>query len=244
MAGLHQKMQKNIENLTDLITHITNYREEIDHSPWYRGQGDESWELLPGILREHNKHLSDEEKILRTFRQSAAMLIEQLPSDNFGWMFLMQHYGVPTRLLDWSESPLVGMYFAITEEPEKDGAFWILDPLKLNKEARINYLPSFEDEVLLNYASENMDANRRAPQLPLASIATRNNPRIQSQQGVFTIHQHDDTPIEKVGDNIATKYLIPKEAKSVIKKQITMLGFNKFQMFPELSSISEAIKDQ
>ncbi|MCH2274853.1 FRG domain-containing protein [Thalassospira sp.] len=237
-------MQKTIQSLNDLIEHISEYTEQNSESPWYRGHGNHEWSLLPGILRDQNTHLSDEEKILRTFRQSAAMLIEKLPSDNFGWMFLMQHYGVPTRLLDWSESPLVALYFAITEAPNFDGAFWILNPLKLNTEARINYLPSFEDEALHSYASENMDANRRSPQLPLASIATRNNPRIQSQQGVFTIHQHDKTAIENIGQNITIKFLIPKESKDKIKKQITMLGFNKFQMFPELSSISDMIKGQ
>ena len=179
------------------------------------------------------------------------MLINHSPNESFDWLFLMQHYGVPTRLLDWSESPLVGLYFAVEDEKEldNDAALWALKPSELNKIARINsiseefFIPSFEDEELTNYTVENLSHNNRTQLSPVATIATRNNPRIQAQHGVFTIHHHDVTPIENVGNSShVVKYLIPKKSKSNIIKQLSILGITKFQLFPELESIGHIIK--
>lgn len=178
------------------------------------------------------------------------MLIGTAPHDSFDWLFLMQHYGVPTRLLDWSESPLIALYFATEKDDKgKSSALWSLRPSELNKNAHINnqdeegFIPSFEDEELKNYSVESLSQNRRIQLLPLATIATRNNSRIQAQLGVFTIHHHDKTPIELVGDGShATKYIIPSAAKERLIKELNLLGFNKFQLFPELASVGEIIK--
>ena len=180
------------------------------------------------------------------------MLIEKTPRESFEWLFLMQHFGVPTRLLDWSESPLVGLYFAVEDianEGNHDGALWLLHPSELNKNARINnrdeegYIPSFEDVELEGYSVESLAQNRRTQLLPVATIATRNNARIQAQLGVFTIHHHERTPIEAVGDSShIIKYVIPHDAKVLISNQLRLLGVSRFQLFPELASLGEIIK--
>lgn len=61
----------------------------------------------------------------------------------FEWLTLMQHYKAPTRVLDWSESLLIGLYFAVSQDqnkpqsPETDGALWILNPDRLNRVSNI-----------------------------------------------------------------------------------------------------------
>ena len=78
---------------------------------------------------------------------------------------------------------------------------------------------------------------------PLATIATRNNSRIQAQLGVFTIHHLDKKPLDEFCSNQEIiKYRIPKDSKSVLRKELDLLSVNKFSLFPELSSIGEILK--
>ncbi|MDP3859277.1 MAG: FRG domain-containing protein, partial [Stagnimonas sp.] len=172
---------------------------------------------------------------------------------SFDWLFLMQHYGLPTRLLDWTESPLVALYFAVNDfelHADQDATLWALRPCELNKRANIEdaneqfFIPSFDDDELKNYSIESLASGPKRTKLsPIATIATRNNPRIQAQLGVFTIHHLDETPLENIGDGAhVSKYVIPTAARTLILDQLRLLGFSKFSMFPELASIGENIK--
>src|SRR5215813_4009414 len=91
---------------------------------WFRGQGRSAWYLEPKLLRS-SAGLSETHFINR-FKQNASFLLDKAPLTEFDWMFLMQHYGMHTRLLDWSESPLVGLYFAVEEEIHyvEEGTLW------------------------------------------------------------------------------------------------------------------------
>ena len=244
-------MTKIVGSIADLLVALEEDYAGYKGSVWYRGQADADWSLLPGYLRS-GRALSEGTLISR-FRQSAAMLTERFPRESFDWLFLMQHYGVPTRLLDWSESPLVALYFALNDpgaDPAHDAALWSLKPTELNKHANIvdrdeeHYIPSFEDDELKPYSYEGLSGNRRNKLLPVATIATRNNARIQAQMGVFTIHHNDDVSIEAVGDSShVLKYLIPQDRKARLSADLSLLGFNRFSVFPEMSSIGQIIKD-
>ena len=237
-----------ISKIGELPDVIVKLREKYDGPLWFRGHGDESWKLVPGYYRS-NKNVS-EHSLLIKFRQSATMLVDRPPVDSFEWLFLMQHYGVPTRLLDWTESPLVALYFCVNSEPDKDGAIWILKPSELNKISNIRvkdedgFIPSFQDEELKSYTIESLRTNNRVQLSPLATIASRNNPRIQAQLGAFTIHHHDQDPIEDLGQrDHAQKILVYSDAKIALKKELEILGFTRFQMFPELASVGDLIRE-
>lgn len=215
-------------------------------SIWYRGQTKDSYSLLPSYLR---NSYAPETTLLSAFKQNATMLADKQPKNNFDWMFLMQHYGIPTRLLDWSESPLVALYFALQKTEENDDAvIWALKPTELNKQANIKslqeefYIPSFEDVEIDGYSIES--SNAKVSLKPVAVIASRNNPRIQAQMGVFTIHHlNDTTPIEEIGNQShIIKYVIDNTNKKDILKQIELLGITQFQLFPELSTIKSVMQ--
>jgi hypothetical protein len=166
-------------------------------------------------------------------------------------MFLMQHYGVPTRLLDWTESPLIALYFVVEDmekkNEDKDGALWILYPLELNKHStrELVYIPSFEDEWLANYSVLQYSKGKDNGILPIAAIATRNNPRIQAQLGVFTIGHLKKVPIEQIEDRKhCVRLIVPKDAKPKLKEELRILGMTRFQVFPELASIGQGLREQ
>jgi hypothetical protein len=145
-----ERKVKNIAGFLDAL------RADQDGSAtWFRGHAKANWTLLPGIMRSRSG-LSEASSLAR-FKQSAAMLTDRSPSSAFDWTFLMQHYGVPTRLLDWTESPLVALFFAVdtfAKHRNADAAVWCLKPTALNRNANIsnplelNYIPSFEADEL------------------------------------------------------------------------------------------------
>lgn len=184
---------KKITSLADLIKELKQVSKPERGPCWYRGHADATWKLMPNYDRLKNP--IREIELLGRFRQNANSLLTDIPSVpyDFGWMFLMQHYGVPTRLLDWTESPLVALYFAVedrdSKNEKKDAALWLLYPLELNRHSTADkvYIPSFDDEWLANYSVAEYNKKKDNGILPIGAIATRNNPRIQAQLGVFTI---------------------------------------------------------
>src|SRR5260370_33600903 len=107
-----------IEAIQRLETFEDPYEGHIRH--WFRGQAKEKWPLIPKLHRIFNK--SDEETILdaekqmvRDFRLMSYSIRDgrETPEDLY---FLQQHYGVPTRLLDWTTNPLVALFFACQSE--------------------------------------------------------------------------------------------------------------------------------
>lgn len=241
---------KKIRSVADLVKHL---KDDVDANAkplWYRGHSISTWKLESSYDRLKNP--PKETSLVNEFRQNANYLLDKhTPKNDFDWLFLMQHYGVPTRLLDWTESPLMALYFAVESETrgskKKDGALWLLDPGKLNMNTNASkdtYIPAFEEDVYMDdYKTSKFDSGQNEGLMPIAAIATRNNPRIQAQLGAFTISRSRNMPIEEVGDKShVIKYIIPSAAKSTISQELKLLGLGKFQVFPELASIGEMIK--
>lgn len=93
------------------------------------------------------------------------------------------------------------------------------------------------------YATDKLKATN-VELLPVATIATRNNPRIQAQMGTFTIHHTKKVPVEAVGDKShVIKYIIPSSAREPLKKELRLLGLNQFSLFPELASVGAILRE-
>ena len=102
-----------IHSIADLAEAISETTDSCDGPIWNRGHGNDSWPLIPAFYS-YDPPRRSEQALLTKFRQSATMPVDRPALDSFECMFLMQHYGVPTRLLDWSEHQLVAVHFSVS----------------------------------------------------------------------------------------------------------------------------------
>ncbi len=237
--------------LTSVSELVSNLRRDLvgySGPVWYRGHRSATRRLEPKLLRP--TAIQSETHLINRFKQHASLLLSHHPVSEFDWLFLMQHHGLATRLLDWSENPLVGLYFAVAENTSEDSIIWALLPTLLNSKSNIrpayeHEIPSFEDEELKNYLPTTISRETRSRLNPVAAIAPRNSARMQAQQGVFTITHRDNIYIDEVGDpanrDHIWRYVIPATAKAEIREDLRRLGITRFSVFPELSSIAEIV---
>ena len=99
----------------------------------FRGVKDAKYQLVPKIGRiprlfDVDKNL--EQNIFTLFKQGAVPYLNPKPVDNWEWLALAQHHGVPTRLLDWTENPLVAAFFAVEGSSSTEGAIYFFHALE------------------------------------------------------------------------------------------------------------------
>lgn len=111
-------MKHNINSIIEYLQLIKELKED-DLTMIYRGQADAEWDLIPSIYRD-NYYIGKEKDILADIRKHNYS--EFAKQDLFiNELVKMQHYGIPTPLLDWTKNPLNALYFAVSDELEKDG---------------------------------------------------------------------------------------------------------------------------
>ncbi|MFZ1084373.1 MAG: FRG domain-containing protein, partial [Terracidiphilus sp.] len=117
------------------VSEITSQLEEKFHAVpevWFRGQSKFDYDLRPGIFRQGTSYgySFHESKMYREFQRRHTEV--QLERDDVSeWLPIMQHYGLPTRLLDWTTNLLVGLYFCCSRRREEDGALFAFNPSTL-----------------------------------------------------------------------------------------------------------------
>ena len=131
-------IKQEICTIDELLQFVNSLYQEHGMRLWYRGEENASLKLIPSIQRS-KKRLDAERYITNDFYTRARQIIDNPPEKHnyAGWVSLMQHYGLPTRMLDWSQSPLIAVFFATEtyrELPETDGCVWVLAPGLLNEQ--------------------------------------------------------------------------------------------------------------
>jgi len=241
-----------IENALGFTKLVVRVAKKLDCDDiWWRGQSKSEWELEPSVYRE--SRLSPYERnVSAGFLWKAPARYPNCPADTdwVGWLMLMQHYRLHTRLLDWTESPLVALFFAVSKHDCVPGALWALDPYKLNEnqlnQKAIQYPRCEQLEPLFRVpfapVNKNDEKTKKVMDKIVAVYAPHRDIRVLVQQSTFTIHG-TRTPLNKLATerDFLLKIEIPAEQKRVFRSHLRRLGIRPSFIFPDLEHLAEEL---
>ncbi|MNC15430.1 MULTISPECIES: FRG domain-containing protein [unclassified Pseudomonas] len=206
----------------------------------FRGHRDANWKLIPGIGRA-NVSRSKERSIYFDYQTMAGPLIAE---DITPWSLAisMQHHGIPTRLLDWTDSFAVALYFALREEGKEVPCVWMLNPYHLNRELSNDPILYTMKDMEGDYQTIFIDNTETLSGAVVAAAPGRHHPRAFSQKSHFTIHMDTKTSLEELAPIAIRKFLIPKRAIAGARKFLLLAGINEYSLFPDLDGLAREIR--
>lgn len=239
-----------VNSIAQLVDVAEAKRKRFDTRIWWRGQSalkephtdpPVEWKLRPGVYRVENRDKYYEANLLYEFQLRARTRYADCPPDTdlVGWMFLAQHFRLKTRLLDWTQSPLIALYFAVCENEDEDGAIYALSPYLLTYDQWGSdgvLLPSHE--AVVNSVREAFGHDVSTDRvLPVA--AKELDPRMMLQISAFTIHGVD-TPIEDMlnSEHWLAKYDVPASSKKSLFRELDLVGVRESNIFPDLDRLA------
>jgi hypothetical protein len=213
--------KKEIENLSNYIDYISN--ELVPEKEWiFRGHENSQFSLKPSIARIEPRESTIpkmETTILLEFKRRYLRLF----NDDWELLAFAQHHGLPTRLLDWTQNPLVAMFFAV-DKPSKS-----------------------KMSVVWAYRYKHVAMKEVAP-FSIKEIhvfhPTHVTERITTQQGCFTVHPppfYDMRRVQRTDEELL-KFTINKKYRDQIKKDLDRLGVNYASLFPDLDGLCKYLK--
>jgi len=262
---------RKVSSLAEFIAVVTDSacREALRTEDfWYRGHRQSTWTLAPSMYRPLSPNESprpNEQYLYHEFRARALQRHRETPAfeDIGSWIALMQHYRLPTRLLDWSRSPLIAAYFAVEDyiynqnlEPIENAAVWLMSPWNLLKiqgiKDSILTIQSGKVRDILGHAfygerytltqdekARRLKANIPDDKLILPVYASEIDMRMFVQQGAFTVHQLKE-PIESFqwASDVVMKIEIDREYVHSFAAAVSRCGLRKGDVYPDLDSLS------
>lgn len=235
--------------LWDLIGFLTSIG-AFASSVIYRGHGNASWKLTPGLYRREahlfgapkaDCYLMAEQRMIDTFFDRAQLLLPSLARNACVDRVIAQHYSVPTQLLDWTIDPFIALYFAVENTAASDDCALIFtSPMRRIVDRDQVKFPYFGPITIL--------------------IPPVIDERVRSQKSVFTIQSYGDaedfTPLEdrplKISQpgsgsdpedqvSVIGKVIIPGDKKQQLKSQLMSIGIDPSLVYPGLQGIGARI---
>ena len=212
--------EKRIKSFEELHTVIQSFDKKIVS---YRGQTELDWEVKPKVGRykkfKTKNFLKEEKRILSLFKERAVPYINRPPENDWDWLAIAQHYGLPTRLLDWTRNPLVAAFFAVEEQSKSDSVIYVYHN---NKYIKTEKKKPFSQTKIIRF------------------IPNHITQRIIAQTGLFTIHPEprkdfsDDPEISRI--------IIEKSFRKPLKKILFKYGIHESSLFPDLDGLTKHIE--
>jgi hypothetical protein len=213
-----------------------------------------SLDRLGGVEPPHGK-TGLEEHILRNFIRYSRPYFETPPVNEWELLVAAQHHGLPTRLLDWTYSPLVAAHFATLDRQICiDRAVWRLDWKKVHRAfgfPELALLIQDLDELFVKGGrfSPSTLFNRDRKEKPFACMIEPPSldARIVAQAAVFTLCSDKSQPFDVfleehgVGDAL-TRFVIPAEQTARIRDQLDLASVDERRLFPDLDGVTAQMR--
>lgn len=282
----------NVSHFLELVENLSNGypSNQMANNPvrnhfLFRGMEDYAYELLPGLFRKtitvtsenkavNKKYLafSDEMGILLNFIQEASAYTKNIPANDYvRWAELAQHYGVPTRFLDWTENPLVALYFACESNSGTDAVVWILHKMNFthyaNERDKTRVPKTNEANILdlLTTCPKNKEKYQTLYKSPLIYTPYYFDNRMSAQASWFMVWGTEQEPLETMfedsnymrikesevdvrscgkntGNQFVCKVLVHAYDKQKIIRQLDYMGINAKALFPGLDGVGRHIE--
>ena len=228
-----------IDSLESYISTIYDiYNNFQPKSLVFRGHKSKSYELIPGVGRKDaNLTIEQEKSIFYEFKRNYRRFYPLNLENDVDIMMLAQHYGLKTRLLDWSYNPFIALYMAVQQTSEKIGR---------NVQSRMrNEEHSLDGVVYIKKISNNKieKGNKKNPfSFKKNTLLVPENFEIRfvNQEGLFEIFPE---PTKESLKNIIHKIFIKEEYKENIKNKIEMMGITKLFVYPTLENLCSATNE-
>ena len=191
----------------------------------WRGIGDINYPLIPKVAR--NWHLGkdwlalEEKNLMHNFKIRATPFLTEKPSNDWEWLALAQHHGLPTRLLDWTLNPLIALFFSCVNDISQDGVVYgcrCLNEVDISSVQNPFELP---------------DERKWSPY--------HISPRLAAQDGLFTVSHDPTIPITK---GLEVRIRVKANHKSKIKESLKKFGIHQGTIFPGLDGIASYVEDE
>jgi hypothetical protein len=213
-----EKPGRVVRALSDVFRMVEGHQDGIYI---YRGEDASTYKLQPKLGRyefSSDYEWSDvESTLVHDFKRKSAPFLRTVPTSELEWLSLGQHHGLATRLLDWTENPLVAVYFALRNW-ERSGSDRVIYALR-------------SDELIYVTSDESPYGFGKV----VLYEPTHLSPRIPAQQGLFSIHP-DPTAVFR--STFLERWVVPRSAVLPVLNALDGLGFNAGSMFPGLDGVA------
>jgi hypothetical protein len=219
-----------IDSMATLLGYTRRYYVDPRGHWVFRGHADKTYRLLPSVGRYSDERLCRkkyERSLFDIFRREAQGYLAALPTNEWDWLSLAQHHGLPTRLLDWTYNPLVALYFAVRDNPTVDGEIYALKAVGMASEQVLAGSPFTITQ-------------------PVKFFPNIVSPRIRAQEGLFVACAELESPLSDVlpEEWRIESLRVPAGGKEALRYELFRLGVHHSSVVPDLDGLAARVRYQ